>query len=89
MTVEQWARQQLGQYGMFESQIDAVLQRVKADKSVNAIHWSSPKDEYPSVLFSLLMMTIAGHALEWIDENMPLAWYRPIFAEITGEQANA
>jgi hypothetical protein len=38
-------------------------------------------DDYPPVLFTVCWLGLRKCALEWIDENAPLHWARPMFVD--------
>ena len=37
-------------------------------------------DGYPTTMMAVLIVGINTEAVRWIDENLPKAWYRPMFA---------
>ena len=40
----------------------------------------SPSEEYPNMIYRLLFDgMIKSIALNWIEENVPMAWYKPMF----------
>ncbi len=89
MTVEEYCQDYLVSHGMFPNQAEGVIAIVKSkgeseDPKVNnglaALHWSSPTEGYPPQLLVVLKMVLASNAIEWIDANLPKAWYRPMFA---------
>lgn len=71
------------QRGMFDSQAEQVLERAKPDIEVGGYQmtWDRPASEYPDVLYAVIGLILKRHALEWIDEHAPLAWFRPMFAD--------
>ena len=81
MTVRQRLENQLFNMGMFPAQASAVMDRVVADKATESMQgrWEESADEYPTPLYTVLWISVTDHALEWIDKNAPLAWYRPLF----------
>jgi hypothetical protein len=41
--------------------------------------WDEDYTGYPAPIFSILLVAIRNIAFEYIKENMPNAWFRPIF----------
>ena len=69
--------------GMFEKQAREVVELAipKIDKLANGYKttWDRPSTEYPDVLYGVMFFTVARTALDWIDKNLPEAWFRPMF----------
>lgn len=67
--------------GMFPQQAEQVFQlalpRLELDNYQTS--WNRPSDEYPDAMYAVWTMILKPIALEWIDANQPLAWFRPIF----------
>ncbi len=84
-TTRERLRSALVNRGMFPDQADAVIERAMPELEVDGyrITWDRPADEYPKQLFGLWFLTCKRHALAWIDENVPMAWFRPMFEEGT------
>lgn len=83
MTIEETLVEMLVDCGMFDSDAKAVMERVKADKGNEAMsmRWRDGIEGYPEQLLAVLWLSTKRHAVEWIDDNIPLAWYRPMFAD--------
>lgn len=83
MTVREKLQSMLVIKGMSETQAKEVM--VIAEPELNKlandykITFISPADEYPSVIYTILFMTIRRIALKWIEENMQVVWYKPMF----------
>ena len=43
------------------------------------ITWNRPSEEYPNMLYVIMSPIVNGVALEWIEENCPQAWFKPMF----------
>ncbi len=41
--------------------------------------WGWNNHEYDDVIYRIIYMTIKPIALKWIEENAPLAWFKPMF----------
>ena len=41
--------------------------------------WNDQVDDYPPQLLAVLLMSVNTAALEWIDANLPKAFYRDMF----------
>lgn len=68
--------------GMFDREAEAVLAKAMPKIEVGGYQmtWERPASEYPDALYAVIGMILNNTALEWIDENCPMAWYRPLFA---------
>lgn len=69
--------------GMFESQAREVM--VVAEPELEAlvdnykINLEDSVSSYPQAIYNVLYGVIKPVALRWIDGNIPMAWYRPMF----------
>ena len=80
MTFEETIQQKLEENGMWSAQAQAVIAAYKADSANDAMdRWSDDVEGYPIAMLAVLWMSVQHTALEWIDTNKPLAWYRPMF----------
>lgn len=37
-------------------------------------------EAYPPIMQNLILLTTKRVAFDWIEENIPLAWFKPMFA---------
>jgi hypothetical protein len=83
MTFEAKLRCDLSKRGLFPDQVDEVVKRVKAapENEVMAYRWNDDTDGYPPAMLGILWFTTKRHALAYIDETCPQAWFRPLFAD--------
>lgn len=83
MTTKEKFAQMLMDRGMFESQANAVMDIfVPEFDAVNAgyrVTWERPASEYPDAFYAVGFFTLKRAALQWIDENLPQAWFRALF----------
>lgn len=80
MTFEQYMRNALFERGMLEPWIDQVMERTKADPANEAMdRWTDQVEGYPDQFAAFIWYSTKRHALQWIDENLPRAWFRPMF----------
>jgi hypothetical protein len=83
MTIQGKLEKMLMENGMFESQAKEVMNLAKPnlEKLVENYHLdlNQNSDEYPTAIYSVLFLAIKPIALEWIEKNIPLAWYKPMF----------
>jgi hypothetical protein len=83
MTTKEKLKDMLVQNGMFEKQAEKVLDiaipRIEALPPRERITWDRPAEEYPDVLYKIMWSEVKQAAKEWLAENAPEAWYRPIF----------
>ena len=81
MTVREKIENMLVQNGMFESQAKEVMDLAIDDlnKDNYKITFDRPSNEYPDPFYIVIFLRIKPIALKWINENKPLAWYKPMF----------
>lgn len=82
MTFEEKIKETLVSNGMFDHMADDVMGRIKADEALKSMEmrWDDDVDEYPLQIFQIVLISAKVHALEYIDETIPKAWFRPKFA---------
>ena len=80
MTIQNSIKNRLVDSGMFSDQADQVIQAMKDDEANGAMssRWNDDESGYP-VQIMALVFSAKRHAIEWIDANCPMAWYRPMF----------
>ena len=87
MTIEQWALSELRSRGMFAEQAQAVMGLVKSDKASEAMNgrwhddWSS-YGQYAINMQAVLWLGIEATARKWIADNIPQAWFAPMFGGV-------
>lgn len=83
VTTRQKFEQMLFENGMFEDQakqvMDLAIPVIDSQVENYKFTWDRPAEEYPSQLYSIIFMTIKPIALKWIEDNCPMAWYKPMF----------
>jgi hypothetical protein len=68
--------------GMFPDQANAVFDQYSNDAGKPmAGRWNKPTASEPNTVLAVLILSINDEAVRWIDENLPKAWYRPMFAK--------
>lgn len=84
MTFQEFAEKFLEERGMFPNQAEQVIQHVKANHPEMELRWSDNVSGYPPVMQDVIATTLQSEGLAWIDRNLPMAWYRPmfVFAEV-------
>lgn len=83
MTFENFVRDYLYNNGMFEKDVEKVIDLAKQDEVlVDTMQgrWQDDMEGYPPFTQSLLVMTVNAVAVRYIDANQPKAWYRAVFA---------
>jgi hypothetical protein len=83
MTTREKLEQMLVSNGMFESQAKEVME-ISIPELNNLVEdyqitFDRPASEYPNVIYNILFLAIKPIALKWIEEKMPMAWYKPMF----------
>jgi len=83
MTIRGWAVQYCVERGMFEHEAKTVVDLVINDPENNILkgRWHESTDGYDSTVLNGLALSINRHALRWIDESAPRAWYKSMFEE--------
>lgn len=74
--------------GVFENQakamMDFAIPKIDAqmqEQKTQTLTWDRPCSEYPSAIYAtVFMIFVRPLVVEWIDKNLPQAWYRPMFA---------
>lgn len=81
MTFEQKALEMLESNGMFPDQARAVLAMMKTDPANEVIkeRWGHDIAGYGDIMINVLWANAKYNALRYIDENIPRAWFRPLF----------
>ena len=84
MTSKEKVIEMMTSRGMFPEQAEKVFEKVKDE--VNELvpnydfTWDRPAKEYPETIFNILWLTVKIEAYKWIEENKPMAWFKPMFA---------
>jgi len=80
-TFKTFIMNRLTDHGMWPKDAETIFERVKDHEINQSItqRWNDQVDEYPKVMSETLWMGAKSIALEWIDENQPEAFYRPLF----------
>lgn len=78
-TVKQEVEQYLESLGMFNSQSTKVLEKMASSMPEMNGRWNEPVDAYPPPMIAVLKMSAKRYGLEWIEANLPMAWYKPMF----------
>lgn len=87
MTTRERIEDLLCQRGIFERQAKAIMDYAiplidldMAESGMSKITWNRPSEEYPTVFYAALMLTqINKRVVEWADQNLPMAWWKPMF----------
>lgn len=69
--------------GLFPDDAKSIMEVAmpEIDKQVEnyKFTWDRPASEYPDVIYNVVFLSIKPIALKWIEENRPMAWFRPMF----------
>ena len=84
MTTRQKFEAILFEMGLFESQATEIMELAMPRFSdllpEYRITWDRPSDEYPDAFYNVgFSVVVKKSALDWIDANMPQAWFRALF----------
>lgn len=84
MTIRELFTKELIGKGMFPSQAEAVIEMaMRPDGEGGLVQMPQRIDDdlsgYPPEFSAVMILCIRRLALEWIDRELPEAWYRPMF----------
>tara|TARA_R110000822_G_scaffold211230_5_gene346842 strand:- start:752 stop:1015 length:264 start_codon:yes stop_codon:yes gene_type:complete len=82
-TVEQSLLSYLQKNGMSEDQSKLVILDCKEEMKHTFNNWDSLMDVYSTQLQHLLICSIKPIALNWLNNNKPKAWFKPMFESKT------
>ena len=83
INIETKIKNMLEENGMCGKSADAVMNKAKEAIPDMKNRWGDDINDYPNPLVAVIWVTTKNIALEWIDENLPKAWYRPMFVDTT------
>lgn len=83
MTFEEKIKDMLVANMVPDNMAGEIVKAVKEDKANDAMkgRWQDDMDAYPPSMIAILWVSTRRTALEYIDEHIPLAWFRPLFVE--------
>lgn len=83
MTIEEKLKEMLVGNGLFPSQAEEVMTRVKNDQIDDEMkkRWSDDISGYPTEFISALWLGTRRVTLTYIIESCPMAWFRPMFED--------
>lgn len=81
MTIREKVAGMLFERGLFESEAQAVIEKYVASEIGKEMsgRMDDGVEDYPESVITVTWMGIKRMALEWIDENCPMHWARPLF----------
>jgi len=81
VTFKQAIIEELTSSGFFPDQALEVFERLVANPAQKSMQgrWDEDYTSYPKPVFSILLVAVKSVALEYIEEKMPNAWFRPMF----------
>ena len=67
--------------GMFPDQAKKVMEVAKPELEIDGyrVTWDRPAEEYPEPFYKVGYLIVRRVAGEWLKENLPKAWFRPMF----------
>jgi hypothetical protein len=82
MTFKEFVIKYLFDNGMFQDQAQQVFDAMSKDESNAAMdRWDDDIEDYPEQMRAVVILLARQAAVKWIDANLPMAWYRPMFAD--------
>ncbi len=83
MTTKEQLLKMLTDRGMSEQQANKVMElaipKINEASGGYAVTFDSPAEQYPKVVFMAMFIVVKKTALEWIETNIPEAWFKPMF----------
>ena len=82
MTFEEKIKEHLESGGFFEPDLGAVIEFIKNDSLTTGSmgsRWNDDPANYPPIALTALLISVDSLALDYIDANLPLAWFRSMF----------
>ncbi len=65
-----------------EAEERAIAQAKEAEVTIDMKErWGDAVEDYPPVMVNVLWVSVKHIAVEWIDRELPEAWFRPMFTE--------
>jgi hypothetical protein len=65
--------------GMSQNQAASVIVETKKEMSGTFNNWDSQIEAYSNELQKLIKLSVKQTALEWLNKNKPMAWFKPMF----------
>ena len=65
--------------GMSDNQAESVMTETKKEMSGTFNNWDSQIDAYSGQLQNLIRISVKQTALDWLNKNAPMAWFKPMF----------
>ena len=83
MTTREKFEKMMVDRGMFANDAKKIMDIVISEYDANSdyqVTWNRPEYEYPEQIYSILwMVTVRESALKWLNENIPMAWFKVMF----------
>lgn len=81
MTFKNVMIQEMIDRGMFESQAQEIMDLYVNDpRNLIEVHiWDDYANDYPNTMKNVLWIGVKEFAFQWIKDNLPEAWFRPMF----------
>ena len=79
-TFEEKLKAMMVDRGMFDNQADVVMDKVKTivGESMDR-RWDESIENYPDTVLIQLWLIAKEESLNYLNENLPLAWFKPMF----------
>jgi len=83
MTIREKLEKELFNNGLFEDQATAIIDKYAESElgKPMANRMNEDAEGYPDSVLTATWMAVKKIATDWIDENCPQHWARPMFAE--------
>lgn len=79
MTFEMKMRRLLEDNGLFDKQINTVIDLAKESLSDMKGRWGDEINEYPNTMTNIVWISVKQVAIKWIEKELPQAWFKPMF----------
>tara|TARA_B110000908_G_C10103649_1_gene379767 strand:+ start:489 stop:734 length:246 start_codon:yes stop_codon:yes gene_type:complete len=81
MTVEAVMISYLISNGMSDNQAESVIVSAKIEMWETFNNWDSQIDAYSNQLQLMIKLSVKQIALQWLNKNKPMAWFKPMFEQ--------
>jgi len=79
MNFYEWGINELQSNGLSSDQAEAIMKSEINENTTMSGRWTDDIVEYPDFMKNILWLSIQRITLEFIKENCPKAWFRPLF----------
>lgn len=79
MTISEHLHKHLTDRGLWDKEADEIMAAFTSDEKHRAVRFRDSTDAYPPMLLSVLRVSLDLAARQWLAENAPKHFARPMF----------